>query len=67
MTQPPPNARPQQLVVKCKACSSTFASPIQMDEYSLASAHLSDNAYSCPRCGTSSSYNKEDHFFTGPN
>jgi hypothetical protein len=51
-------------MVKCKACGTEFASPIQFDRGSFErpDVQMDSNSYQCPN-GHSKSYNKADHFF----
>jgi hypothetical protein len=53
------------LSYKCKGCGAVNTSPIQMEEASFRnpSNQLINNHYQCGSCNSSSSYNKEDHFF----
>jgi transcription elongation factor Elf1 len=51
------------LVVTCKSCGNDFESPIQADPTSFETMTLTNNTYSCPRCGAANAYDKEDHRF----
>jgi len=51
------------MMVKCKSCRYEHDSGIQMDDESFKASTLSNNSEQCPRCGKTSTYNKEDYFF----
>jgi hypothetical protein len=53
------------LMVRCKnlQCGHVHASMIQMTPESFRTSILRDNSEQCPKCGRTSTYNKDDYFF----
>jgi len=52
-----------KLEVKCKYCKKWFDSDFEFDEKSFVTAIMKANKHTCPKCGHTDSYNKEDYRF----
>lgn len=50
------------VAIKCPKTGKTISTGMDMDQASLDSSNMSDNAIRCPECGDMHTWNKKDAF-----
>jgi endogenous inhibitor of DNA gyrase (YacG/DUF329 family) len=59
-SNPNPEVEMANVMIKCPATGKLVPTGFEMDAQSFASSDLSDNSVSCPACGGTHVWSKED-------